>query len=300
MVSIKDLSELLLFQKIKIFVSILPRPFCLFWGRIIGLLFYWLDKKHRKIAQSNLKIAFGPDLSPRFRKRISRNCFKHFGEVIIDILKFSRLSDEKKNRILDVEGEDNLKEALRKGKGVLLFTAHYGNWEIGSFFFSKKGNLNVIARPLDNTLLEKEILKLRANFGAKIIYKHRAAKHILYSLRAKEMVALLIDQNVLRSQAVFVDFFGKKAATTPSLAAFFLKTRSPLLPAFCYPLSSHRYHLKIGKPLEISLEGDHNQNMLKITQICTKIIENQIRKDPNYWFWFHKRWKTRPEGETKD
>lgn len=300
MASIKDLSEFLLFQKIKIFVSILPRPFCLFWGRSLGLLFYLLDKKHRMITQSNLKTAFGPDFSPRLLKRISLNCFMNFGQVIFDILKFSRLSEEEKNRIVVIEGEDNLKKALRKGKGVLLFTAHYGNWEIGSYFFSKKGNFNVIARPLDNKLLEKEILKLRTNLGAKIIYKHQATKHILHSLRAKEMVAFLIDQNVLRSQALFVDFFGKKAATTPSLAAFFLKTKSPLLPAFCYPLSSYGYYLKICEPLEISLEGNHDQNMLKITQICTNIIENQIRKNPNYWFWFHKRWKTRPYGETKD
>ena len=300
MARIKDFLEFLFFQKIKIFVFLLPRSFCLFGGRFLGLLVYLLDKKHRLITQSNLKTAFGPELSRPLLKRISRHSFIHFGEVIIDILKFSRLKKERRNKILVIEGEQNLKKALRQGKGVLLFTAHYGNWEIGSFFLSKWGKLNVIARPLDNKLLEKEILKLRTKLGAKVIYKHQASKHIFRSLRAREMVALLIDQNVLRSQAVFVDFFGKKAATTPSLASFFLRTGSPLLPAFCYPLPSHKYHLKIDEPLEISLEGNHQRDVLKITQICTKIIENQIRKNPKYWFWFHKRWKTRPEGKTEE
>lgn len=294
---IKDFLELLLFQKIRILIFILPRPFCLFWGRIVGLIFYWLDRKHRLITQSNLKIVFGSRLSSASIKKISKKCFIHFGQTMIDVMKFPHLSQEKKNKILVVEGEENLKKALLIGKGALLFSGHYGNWEIASFFLSKIGNLNVIARPLDNKFLEKELLKLRTSLGARVIYKKQAAKYILQSLRAREMVALLIDQNVLRHQAVFVDFFGKKAATTPSLAAFYLRTKSPLLPVFCYPLRSHKYHLKIYKPLEISLTGDYSQDVLKITQICTKIIENQIKNSPDYWFWFHKRWKTRPEGE---
>ncbi|MCK4496432.1 MAG: hypothetical protein KAU91_08790, partial [Candidatus Aminicenantes bacterium] len=78
------------------------------------------------------------------------------------------------------------------------------------------------------------------------------------------------------------------------LATFFLRTKAPLLPIFCYPSSSHTYNIKILKPLEIVLKGDYNQDVLKITQLCTKIIECQIRKNPIYWFWFHNRWKTRP------
>ena len=148
-----------------------------------------------------------------------------------------------------------------------------------------------------NKLLEAQLLKLRESLGTKVIYKRQATKQILHSLRENSMIALLIDQNVLKSQAVFVDFFGKKAATTPSLAAFFLRTRAPLLPVFCHPTSSHMYQLKIFPPLKISLEEDYDQDILKITQICTMIIEDQIRKNPSYWLWFHNRWKTRPEGE---
>jgi len=140
---------------------------------------------------------------------------------------------------------------------------------------------------------------MRTTLGAEVIYKQQAAKRILQSLRAKEIVVILIDQNVLRSQAVFVDFFGKPAATTPSLAAFFLRTKSPLLPAFCYPTSSNTYHIEILQPLQIDLSDEYDQDVLKITQICTKIIESQIRKNPYHWLWFHNRWKTRPENEVK-
>jgi len=297
MASFKELSEFLLFQITKAPLSVLSRKLSLFLGQTIGLAFYYLDKKHRLIALSNLKIAFGKELSTSELKKIARNSFMHFGKTFMDIIKLPHLAEEKRSALINVEGEENLHKALQEKKGALLFSAHYGSWEIAPFILTKKGKLSVIARPLDNKLLEKELLKLRTSQGSNVIYKHQATKKILLSLREKEMVAFLIDQNVLRNQAVFVDFFGKKAATTPSLAAFFLRTKSPLIPVFCYPTASHAYHLKIFSPLSITSEGNYNQEVLKITQICTKIIEIQIRKNPDYWFWFHNRWKTRPEEE---
>jgi KDO2-lipid IV(A) lauroyltransferase len=297
MASFKELFEFSLFQIAKAPLSILSRKLCLSLGQTLGLAFYYLDKRHRLIALSNLKIAFGKELPPSELKRIARNSFMHFGKTFMDIIKLPHLGEEKRNALINVEGEENLLKALREKKGALLFSAHYGSWEITPFFLAKKGKLSVIARPLDNRLLEKELLKLRTSQGAHVIYKHQATKKILRSLRARKMVAFLIDQNVLRQQAVFVDFFGKKAATTPSLASFSLRTKSPLIPAFCYPTSSHAYHLKIFSPLSITLGGNYNQDVLKITQICTKIIEIQIRKNPDYWLWFHNRWKTRPEEE---
>jgi len=297
MASFKELFEFSLFQIAKAPLSILSRKLCLSLGQTLGLAFYYLDKRHRLIALSNLKIAFGKELPPSELKRIARNSFMHFGKTFMDIIKLPRLGEEKRNALINVEGEENLLKALREKKGALLFSAHYGSWEIIPFFLAKKGKLSVIARPLDNKLLEKELLKLRTSQGSHVIYKNQATKKILQSLRAREMVAFLIDQNVLRKQAVFVDFFGKKAATTPSLASFSLKTKSPLIPVFCYPTSSHAYHIKIFSPLSITLEGNYNQDVLKITQICTKIIEIQIRKNPDYWLWFHNRWKTRPEEE---
>lgn len=299
MAGFKELTEFLIFKSIKFKFSILSRKLCLFAGRRLGLLFYYLDKRHRLVALSNLKIAFGTESSPFELKRIARNSFRHFGEFMMDIIKFSHLKEGQKKSLIEVEGEENLLDALRGGKGVLLFTAHYGTWEIAQFHVSRIGRLSVIAREMDNRLLEKELLKLRKGFGANVIYKHQATKQILKSLRANEMVAFLIDQNVQRHQAVFVDFFDKKAATTPSLAAFYLKTRSPLVPIFCYPTSSHSYRIKILRPLDISLRGNYTHDVLKITQICTKIIEAQIRENPHLWLWFHNRWKTRPEEEKK-
>jgi len=291
-----DIFVVLLFRITKVLFFFFPRKFCLFLGRTAGLIFFHLDKRHRSIALSNLKIAFGSKYPPPELKKIAKNSFKHFGEVLWDLIKISQLNDKERSKLITCEGEENLQRALKKGKGVLILSAHYGNWEIASTFISKKAKLNVIARFLDNKLLENEILKFRISSGAKVIYKHQAAREVLRSLHGNEIVAILIDQNVLQDQAVFVDFFGKQAGTTPSLATFHIRTGSPIIPAFCYPSSSRKYHIEIQKPLRTTITGNTYQDIKKITQQCTEIIEARIRKKPDFWLWFHNRWKSQPEN----
>jgi len=297
MPKLKDSIEYTMFKILKIPLFLLPRKICLAVGTVFGRLFYHADKKHRQTTFSNLNTAFGNQISEFEIKRIAKSCFEHFGRTFVDILKIGSMRQEEINRFVVVEGEEHLKKSLHLGRGALLFSAHFGNWEIAPAFLSQKGKLNVIARLLDNEPLEKELSKIRKGFGATVIYKHQAARSILQALRANEMVALLIDQNVIRSQAVFVDFFGKPAATTPSLAAFFLKTQAPLIPVFCFPTSHQKYYLQIQEPLKIALSGEEKTDVLKITQLCTKIIQNQIQNCPEFWFWLHNRWKTRPEEE---
>jgi len=282
----KESAEYLAILLLKIPLFILPRSFCLILGKAFGMMAYYLDRRHRKVALSNLAIAFGPQLSIPERKKVAKASFKNFGRAFIDILSVRHKSPNKVQKLLIVEG-----------RGALLFSAHYGNWEFAPACISGLGKLHVVARSLDNRFLEKELIRIRRGMGAEIIYKQLAVKPILRALRSKAMVAILIDQNVLLHQAVFVDFFGQPAATTPSLATFFLKTKAPLIPVFCYPAPKGRYYLKISPPLKIDLSGDDREDVLKITQLCTKIIQDQIEENSNFWFWFHNRWKTRPEVE---
>jgi Kdo2-lipid IVA lauroyltransferase/acyltransferase len=292
-----DLIVFGLFRLIRGLFFFLPRRLCLLTGAALGSGLFYADKKHRRLALANLEKAFGRELSLAQRRRVARDSFKNFGRVIADDLKWMHLGESRRKKLLTIEGEDNIRRALTGGKGVLLFSAHLGNWEVASLAISGIGRFSVVARPLDNRLLEKELTRFRQSLGAQIISKFQAAKPILESLRRNEIVAILIDQNVLRSQAVFVDFFGVPAATTPSLASFHLRTRSPILPVFCYATPSWAYVVKVGPPLDIGVSGDPKQDVLKITQCSTKMIEAEIRERPSHWFWFHSRWKSRPESE---
>jgi len=294
---ISDYAAFLIYKSLTATFVLLPRSLCLAVGSGIGRAAYHLDKKHRAIALSNLGLAFGKERSREEIVRLAKASFAQFGRIIADILRVSNRPLNKIQSLISIEGLDRLESARSQNKGVLLFTAHFGNWELGTAAVSGIAPVRVIARDLDNPLLENELERLRRKLGASVISKFGAARPVLKALSRNEIVAILIDQNVLRSEAVFVDFFGRTAATTPSLAAFHLKTGAPLVPVFVHSRPGGRYVLKILDPVRVSPEHSQGADVLKITGICTKIIEQEIRRKPDHWLWVHKRWNTRPADE---
>lgn len=279
-------------------LGVLPRGFVLAAGAAIGRLIYFLDARHRRIALANLARAFGGSRSVAERNRIALRSFANFGRSVFDALKTAGWTPRRLMSIIDVEGYEHLDEAARAGRGVLLFTGHYGNWEMVIPPFAGRIPFHIIARPLDNPLIDRDFLKARGRRGGTIVNKFGAGRPILRALGRKEAVGILIDQNVLRREAVFVDFFGKPAATTPALAVFHLRTGAPILPMVCLPAPGNRYAFRIGPPVLIPpLSGRESDDVLKITQICTKMIEETIRRNPSLWLWVHKRWQSRPLDE---
>ena len=297
-IKLMDLIGYGLFGLFGLIARLLPRRACLWTGQMLGLLAFRVDKKHRRLALANLEKALGREAGAVERGRIARDSFRHFGRVTADILKWTHLKAARREELLRVEGKENIRQALRLGRGVLVFSAHFGNWEVAAQAIAKLGPLNVVARPLDNPFIEARLARFRGRLGARVISKFQAAKPILQALRHNEIVAILIDQNVLRREAVFVDFFGQAAATTPGLASFQLRTGAPLIPVFCHPAPPSSYLVTIGTPLHFEPEGESDRDVLKITQASTKMIEAEIRRKPELWFWFHNRWKTRPETES--
>jgi KDO2-lipid IV(A) lauroyltransferase len=285
------------YQAISAALFFLPRPAVLALGRGLGLLFYRLSPRHRRIALSNLETAFGNKKSPREREAIARASFAHFGRVTLETVKFAHYSRDRVLGLIEIEGREHLERALARGKGVLIVSAHYGNWETMIPALSPIKPLHVIARLLDNRLVDRRLTAARTRMGGIVIDKMGAARPILRVLKSGGIMAILIDQNVLRSQAVFVDFFGRSAATTPGLASFHVLTGAPLVPVFCLP-RDRRFLWKILPPPEIILTGRREEDVLKITQFCTKMVEDQIRRAPEWWLWIHRRWNTRPTGET--
>jgi Kdo2-lipid IVA lauroyltransferase/acyltransferase len=274
----------------------LPRPAVLALGRGLGRLFFRLSPRHHRIAMDNLETAFGREKTARQRVAIARASFAHFGQVTLETIKFAHYSRARVLDLIDIEGREHLEKALAQGRGVLAFSAHYGNWETIVAALSSIGPFHVLARRLDNRLVDRRLTASRARMGGVIIDKIGAARPILRVLHAGGILAIVIDQNVLRSQAVFVDFFGRPAATTPGLASFHILTGAPLLPVFSRP-RGRRHVWTILPPPEIPLSGRREEDVLKITGICTKMIEDQIRRAPEWWLWMHKRWNTRPVGE---
>ncbi len=274
----------------------LPRSFWLIGGRFLGLAFYFISPYHRRLALRNLKTAFGTDRSRKQRRKIARRSFVHFGGTLADFFYIGSLPEEMRKAFIRLKGKEHLESALDCKKGVLIFTAHFGFWEMASSPVSRFAPLWVIARPMDNAGLERSISRLRRNLGAKVIPKYKAGRQVLRILRNREIAAILIDQNVLREESVFVDFFGKPASTTPALAAFHLRTQAPVLPVFCRLGENNIYRVEVYPQVEVPKTGDFRIDTVNITQTCTQIIENMIRRYPEQWLWFHDRWRSRPKG----
>jgi len=267
-------------------------------GRILARLYFGLARSRRRILRENLAAAF-PEKSPAEIESIARECVDNFGSVLVDFLETPRLSREDLLRRVTLEGEQHFEEARQRGKGVFLLSAHFGSWEMGALRAGLIGEpISPVVRPLDNPLLEAELARRRTRFGNRIIAKTDAAREILRAIRQNQTVAILIDQNVIIEEAIFVPFFGRSAATTPSLALLQLKTGATVVPVFTWPVGGGRYRLRFEEPIfaeELErLSTDRTERVRAATARYMAATEAVIRQQPAAWFWMHNRWRTRP------
>ena len=272
----------------------LPRRWTLGLGRALGRLLADLDPRHVAIAAENLRQAFPHWDEPR-RLRTARAVYAHFGQTLLDIL---WMAQQPRERLLDLiveEGRENADRVRAAGRGVVYVTGHFGNWEFYGVAFGWLGEpVGVVARPLDNPALEARLTAFRTRSGNTVISKRRALQDILRLLRQGAGVAILVDQNVQEQDGIFVEFFGRPAATTTVAAALAVKTGCALLPVHCEVRRDGRYTFVYGRPLEWTATGNRQDDIARLTQELTTVIEGWVRERPEQWLWMHRRWKTQP------
>ena len=259
-------------------------------GAGIGRVFYVVDGTHRRLAIEQLRAAF-PVRSIDECRAIARATFAHFGRLLVALLRFSALSREEMRARVEYDGEDRVRAALAAGKGAIIFSGHFGYWELhGLAHALVLPPLSVLARPLDNPLLNDLLEEMRAATGNKVIYRQGAIRRVLRALDGNECVAILIDQHMHGSDVVTVDFFNRPAATTSALAALALRTGAPLIPAFALPLPRGRYRMVYEHPIELAAAGSADP-VREVTQRCTDVLEMYVRRHPQLWLWMHRRWR---------
>ena len=247
-----------------------------------------------------MRAAFGSQKTPAETEAIARGAFRHFGAMLIELLTLGSPSAETIRGLVEIEGAERYERARARKKGVILTAAHFGNWEIHAIAHGLRFEpLYLVAREQDNTRLNRWLEKLREVHGNRVVYKKRALGQMRRLMKAGETVAFVIDQNVHLDDAIFVDFFGRKAATTPVASWFALKTGAALVPVFCYLLPDGRYHAVYEEPIDVEPYRDlpRDEALQRITQELVSIQEAYIRERPEIWLWMHRRWKTRPKEE---
>lgn len=274
----------------------LPMPRLQALGRRLGRMWYRLDARHRSVALENLARAFDGEKSRAEIESIAKKTFEQFGVTAAEVCQLAYMERQQLIEWVSVEGEQNFWDALEAGKGVLLLTGHFGNWELLAMLPSARDiPLTVVARQSDNPAIERELARMRERFGNRVIYKKDALRETMRVLRAGGVVGILIDQNVADREGVFVEYFGRPACTTPTTALLALKTDAKVVPTFCVrsPDGSHRVVVEPSVP--IARTGDLERDVVVNTQQFTKVIERYVRRHPDHWLWMHRRWKTKPE-----
>lgn len=262
-------------------------------GTGLGFLFYTLDRRHRRIAMQNLAAAF-PRKPAGDRQAIVRGVFGHFGRLLFELLKFSGLSTAEVLARVEIEGGERIREARAKGRGALLFTGHFGYWEINAIAHAAAfAPIGVLARPLDNRRLHDLLERMRGCQGNYVIYRRGALRRVLKALAANDGVAILIDQHIQAPDAVTVNFFDRPAATTLALGMLALRTGAPVIPVFALPDGVGRYRLVYEHPVAPPAD-DTPESIRDFTQRCTDVLEMHVRRRPELWLWMHRRWRDSP------
>jgi KDO2-lipid IV(A) lauroyltransferase len=274
-------------------VRVLPAPVVRAMGAGLGLTFYAVDRVHRNVALTNLATAF-PQRTLAERRQICRAMFVHFGRLLFELLRFSTLSPESMRHLIEFEGEERARAAYAQGKGVLFFTGHFGYWEVHAIGHGMALQpIGVLARALDNPMLNELLEQVRGKTGNFVIYRQGAVRKVLRALAAGQGVALLIDQHMNSPDAIYVDFFERPAATTSMLAALALRTGAPVVPVFALPLPGGRYRL-IYEHAVPPPDQDSPDAIREFTQRCTDVLEMYVRRHPSLWLWMHRRWRDAP------
>jgi Kdo2-lipid IVA lauroyltransferase/acyltransferase len=282
---------------------IIPRSPGIFIIRLMAAVVYYLDLRHKHIARTNLRIAF-PELSNRERDSIALISFQNAAMNLLEISRLTSLAPTNISSLAGydvVQGLENYRAACAKGKGIIFLTGHFSSWELLPTAHALHGYpLSFIARPLDNSLLERYLLKIRESKGNSVIYKKNSARQILRTLNSGGAVGILMDQNTSLQEGMFVDFFGIPAATTTSVALFALRTDAPVLPGYLTPMRHGRYTIKFLPPIEVIRTGDMSHDLEANTRRFNQVLENIVREQPETWLWGHKRWKYQPAGNPPD
>jgi KDO2-lipid IV(A) lauroyltransferase len=242
----------------------------------------------RQTAMRNLALAGLKDAD-----RIARGVFRSLARLIVMFGRFPRLTRENIGGFIRYQGLENFTAAHARGKGVLIATAHLGNWELSAFAHAwMTAPMHIVVRPLDNSRLDDLVERYRSLSGNHIIRKKEAAREILKALSSGDAVGILIDQNTSLAEGVFIDFFGVRACAGTAFVKFAHHTGAAVVPGFAVWSEEEKKYVLHFCP-EVPMSGEAGED----TQRVHSVLEGAIREYPDQWLWIHRRWKTRPAGE---
>jgi Kdo2-lipid IVA lauroyltransferase/acyltransferase len=277
-------------------VKVIPAGFLYAFAKNIAALAYVFALKQKKIALDSLNIAFGREKSRQEIEKIAKDCFTYMAKSAVELMFFFDKPHVLREQV-EIFGRQNLDKALSGGCGVILVSAHFGNFPLLLGRLAQEGyKVGGIMRPMRDAKVEKIFLEKRKKFGVKTIYsqpRNECVNNTIAALRNNELVFIPIDQN-FGTGGVFVNFFGEKAATATGPVILAQRTGAAIVPCFITRQTDDKHKIIFEAELELVESKDPQEAILINIQRLTDIVESYIRRYPAEWGWIHRRWKSKP------
>lgn len=275
---------------------ILPHQVVYGIGVVLGYLLSFLLGSRRKVARENLKMAL--NLDAQDAERMTKRVFRSLGLTVAEILLVPYITDRFIEQCVEIEGEEYLRAAMEEERGVIVFTGHFGNWELLGGIVAKLGYpVNAVARQQNSAVGDKFLARVREQYGEKISIRGMGLREGYRALRRGELLALLGDQDA-GDHGWFVEFFGRQASTFPGPVQLAQRTGAPIVPIFHVRTGVSRHKVIIRPPVHIPCDASP-EDLHRYLQDLTGILEELVRKYPDQWFWIHRRWKSQPREKEK-
>ena len=266
--------------------------------RTVARMWYWVIPIRRALVLENLRRAF-PDRSAAWYRRTAIESLVHFTRMGLE---FWPLADRERGERMvaemvdGIEGEEHYEAVGGSDGGFLFVSGHLGHWELMmSYYAAFRGQkAAVLAKPMHNPLVEAMVARVRSTRGYEVIHTRSDMRRMLGALREGKALCFLVDQDA-RRQGIFVDFFGEPAATFTGPAVFAQRRNLPILVGSCTRATSDgRYRIRFFPPIRPRPDADRDEEVRRLTQAYTERLEEAISMAPDQYFWFHRRWKTKP------
>jgi len=264
---------------------------------LLGLskIIYRLDKKHRQIIHTNLKLAFGNTLTKAQMDKIGIHTFYNMLQTIVGFMRRYGRTRQELLKNVSFQNEHFVQHAIDTNQKIIFITGHYSNWELLAPAIAARFTiaLAAVGRKLDSSLMDQLLKKNREQFGVELLYKKGAMKGMIKALKNGKAVGLLLDQSLGEKQGgIKVDFFGKSAGHSPAASILSRTLDATVIPAFITTDDYEHYTVTFHEPLPIIKTEDKEMDIRLMTQAQADITQKVIETKPEEWFWVHKRWKT--------
>lgn len=282
----------LLLKLVTALFSALPYRVALAIGRGLGRFFGFIVPRNRTRALDGLSHSL-PETTEAERRAIMWRMFAHLGENAVELMRWMGGRQPQISARIRMEGDENVQAAIARGKGVLVMSAHLGNWDVMALWAATKWPTTVISKIIKNKGLNAYWMEKRAANKLRIVPAHNSYRQCLSVLKKGEFLGFIFDQNMIRREGIFVNFFGRPACTSPGLAVLSAHAQAPVLPVFMVREPDGGHCVRVLPPIDPP--ADRTPATIEAaTQHYTKMVEDAIRRTPDQWIWMHRRWRTQP------